>query len=239
MVDHLRVLPLKYGACVPICPHFIPLPWGQNGPWLSSISVSFSSCYYRGSTLGEAGRTYPISMGVREQDGGELEGWVALWLWLGAGPWFCIAIAASGAHLPSCSWQMMQCTGQGRVGPGSPCLRRANGINMLGRGKNLAPKRVAIAAYLPTFCAGICTAWYTHRHSHTKDSYIKMMAISPFSWLPNFIGSRTFSFSESSIFFSTSIRFHRVKAGMSWNKQKIFWKKINLIFSDFTFFFTF
>lgn len=37
---------------------------GQNGPWLSSISVS-SSHYHRGSTPGEASKTYPIYMEVR------------------------------------------------------------------------------------------------------------------------------------------------------------------------------
>lgn len=66
----------------------VSLSQGQNGPWLSSISVPFSSHYYRGSPLGEAGMKYPISMGVREKDGGELEGWMALWLWLGTDPWF-------------------------------------------------------------------------------------------------------------------------------------------------------
>lgn len=52
----------------------VSLSQGQNGPWLSSMSVSFSSHYYRGSTLGETGMTYSINMGVREKDRGELEG---------------------------------------------------------------------------------------------------------------------------------------------------------------------
>lgn len=36
---HLRVLPLKYGACVPICPHFMP-----KGGYLSSYIDLRSQC---------------------------------------------------------------------------------------------------------------------------------------------------------------------------------------------------
>lgn len=164
---------------------------------------------------------------------------MVLWFWLRAAPWFYY-------HIVSRWYSIL--TGQGRVSPGSACLRKANGMNMLGRGKNLgflgqevrgesdSQERMVLAVCLSKPCAGISTMWCRHLHRHTKDFYLKMMVMSSFPCLPNFIGSGTFSSYESSIFFSMSTRFHRVKAEMSWNKQKTFWKKINLIFSDFTFF---